>query len=255
MCIVFDDLDEITNQCLAPIDRDESNRGRSWDRCYAFFQRYHRQDALGRREMGELACLHLGFYLASWGMFRGSGALMHKDYTVYGPVIGILHEARYALLWRRTLWRQLLKGGNPVQPDDVNIRLVLELKGRLEEFINGLMLIKSHAADAEHAHATDTIVSKILLGTMCCIPAYDTYFRQGLRIYGIRPYNLLSERSLTRLLNTCRERGLWGRLLEQPIGRYGVSYPIMRVVDLYFWTVGFNSRQRNAKKKARAQGR
>jgi hypothetical protein len=54
---------------------DRYDRLRSWDHCYKFFQ--------GGFEDNELASLHLAFYLASWGMYRGSSFLLDKDYLVH----------------------------------------------------------------------------------------------------------------------------------------------------------------------------
>ena len=79
---VFNDLHIVAEQCLSPIVEDPANRGRSWDRCYSFFQRYHELSREKQKAKKELACLHLGFFLASWGMFRGSGSLMQKEYTI-----------------------------------------------------------------------------------------------------------------------------------------------------------------------------
>lgn len=33
---------------------------------------------------------------------------------------------------------------------------------------------------------TETLISKILLGTLCCAPAYDRYFREKLKLKGIK---------------------------------------------------------------------
>jgi hypothetical protein len=34
-----------------------------------------------------LACLHLSFYLASWGLYRGSSFLLWKDYLVHHDMV------------------------------------------------------------------------------------------------------------------------------------------------------------------------
>ena len=57
------------------------HRYKSWEHCYFFFKKLRNKE-LSERDI-ELAQLHLAFYLASWGMYRGSSFLLQKDYTVY----------------------------------------------------------------------------------------------------------------------------------------------------------------------------
>jgi hypothetical protein len=58
---LFDDLYDVAAECLKPLVKDPANRGRSWDRCYSFFQKYHRFNQKQRQANRELACLHLVF--------------------------------------------------------------------------------------------------------------------------------------------------------------------------------------------------
>lgn len=62
---------------------DENGRYRSWEHCYSHF--------IKARESKEVdydyLSLQLAFYLASWGMYRGSSFLLQKDYKVHIPVV------------------------------------------------------------------------------------------------------------------------------------------------------------------------
>jgi len=40
-------------------------------------------------------CLHLAFYLASWGMYRGSSKLLQKDYKVHATSVKELMKKEY----------------------------------------------------------------------------------------------------------------------------------------------------------------
>lgn len=51
--------------------------------------RNHCFEAFGRLKDLELLSLHLGFYLASWGMYRGSSGLLQKDF--------LIHNSKYHL--------------------------------------------------------------------------------------------------------------------------------------------------------------
>lgn len=230
---VFDDLYQVAEEYLNPIVRDPANRGRSWDQCYTFFQQYRLQDQADRQANQKLACLHLGFYLASWGMFRGSGCLLQKDYTIYAGIIEILLAQKYNGLWQPDFFGNLLADGEEI--DEGQVQLIFQLKDQIENYVNGLPIIRSPNAQEENTNCTDTITSKILLGTLACTPAYDQYFGRGLVASGITRCGSFTSGCFARLLNICRERGLWQQLQEQPIVCHEVAYPVMRVVDLYFW--------------------
>jgi len=241
---VFDDIYEVAEEGLSPIVQDPANRDRSWDRCYTFFRKYHENQAQ-RDTNSELACLHLGFYLASWGMFRGSGPLMHKDYTIYRPLIDLLLRDEYQELWNVNLFQGLLESEDTIPADAPLVGLVFRLAGEIQQYIRGLTIIRGPGKPQEPARCTDTIVTKILLGTLGCTPAYDENFKKGLRKYEVHPYNSdFSRNSLVNLLNTCREARLWQKLSERPIECPGVDprlpLPLMRVVDLYFWFEGYS---------------
>lgn len=230
---------------MAPIVQDPTHRGRSWDRCYSFFQCYNGLNEKEQRAKRELACLHLGFYLASWGMFRGSGTLIQKDYTIYGRIVNLILQHEYETLWKPEFFRNLLTSDNRIQHDSQEISLIFKLEKQIRNYINSLTVIKNHLEDVENAHATDTIISKILMGTIGCTPAYDIYFRKGLSTCEICRCGSFTTTSFARLLNICRENGIWIMLQEQPVEYYGVVYPVLRVVDLYFWTKGFNANYNN----------
>jgi len=242
---MFEDLYELAEECLAPMVRDPSNRGRSWDRCYSFFQQYRALNQEQQQANKELACLHLGFYLASWGMFRGSGYLIYKDYTIYERVIDRLIAQEYEGLWEPQFFEDLLTNENPILENNKQVGLIFKLSTQIQDYINEMTIIKNHRSPEENARATDTITTKILLGTLACTPAYDTYFPMGLATCDIRRCGSFTIHCFVNLLNVCRENELWARLEEQPIEYYGVLYPVMRVVDLYFWTKGFNANMNN----------
>lgn len=70
---------------------DENGRYRSWEHCYSNF--------CHAREKVEVDCdylsLQLAFYLASWGMYRGSSFLLQKDYKIHIPVVKELLQKKH----------------------------------------------------------------------------------------------------------------------------------------------------------------
>jgi hypothetical protein len=70
--------------------RSPAGRYASFDYCFNYFQ--DARDAqetmyLASGDRLELSCLHLGFYLASWGMMRGSGGLHRRSLQELVPVM------------------------------------------------------------------------------------------------------------------------------------------------------------------------
>ena len=82
------------------------------------------------------------------------------------------------------------------------------------------------------------LITKILLGTLGCVPAYDTFFEKGARHLGIKEKNY-NEDSLLELADSYEEHN--DRLEEAQRGmRVGdLTYPQMKLLDMGFWQVGF----------------
>lgn len=77
------------------VARSAGSRYASFDYCFNYFQEA-REDGkvacLSDDRRLELSCLHLGFYLASWGMMRGSGELLQRSLRAFAPVVEMLAE-------------------------------------------------------------------------------------------------------------------------------------------------------------------
>jgi len=74
------DIDANVREFLA--GRNANERYASFDYCFNYFQSFRESGAvslLASSDNVQLSCLHLGFYLASWGMFRGSTELLQKS--------------------------------------------------------------------------------------------------------------------------------------------------------------------------------
>src|SRR5947199_7082198 len=75
----------------------EHHRYRSWEHCYRYFHKPSPIDISADREQ---AALQLGFYLASWGMYRGSSFLLQHAYTAHLGVIDQLVSQPFSALWK-----------------------------------------------------------------------------------------------------------------------------------------------------------
>jgi len=136
-------------------DRDPSLRYASYDYCFNYFHSYKNKADLAVPANLEKSCLTLGFYLASWGMYRGSSFLLQRSATFYKPVIEYLAGACPAAAWSIDADKY----------NDANINLLLKVYSDLKALIpDG----KSHLV----------LTTKIMLGVFGNTPAYDTYFKE-----------------------------------------------------------------------------
>lgn len=144
-------------------DRDPSARYTSFDYCFNHFQQHRTGVAAWGEATGmEVSCLQLGFYLASWGMLRGSSDLLRRSARHLVPLIETLADA-------------------PAEVWD------LDLDGYDRE---GIDLVHRTALDVRRAlrpvEASDILVTKVMLGVFGCVPAFDTYFKRG---FGVSSFN------------------------------------------------------------------
>lgn len=153
----------------------------SFDYCFNYFQSHHEADggaSLAEPQNMEVSCLQLGFYLASWGMLRGRSPLLSQSVKYYEPIIKVISEALPAV------WKIDVDSYS-----DESCGLLLETAKRLK-----------HAFTEP---ATDTLLTKVMLGVFGCVPAYDSYFRRGLGKRGV-PLGRLGRSSLEILSEAYR---------------------------------------------------
>ena len=73
-------------------DRDPNARYASFDYCFNHFQQHRTTSHLGEPTGMEASCLQLGFYLASWGMLRGSSDLLRRSARQLVPLVETIAE-------------------------------------------------------------------------------------------------------------------------------------------------------------------
>lgn len=70
---------------------EPNGRGKSWEHCY-----FHFITARDKHDKDfDYLSLHLSFYLASWGMYRGSSFLIQRDYRIHIPAVVELLSSKY----------------------------------------------------------------------------------------------------------------------------------------------------------------
>jgi hypothetical protein len=199
---------------------DSQHRFSSWENCYLYFRNKKKS---GTKTIADLDCLQLGFYLASWGMYRGSSFLLDKSYKVHKPIIKELLKKEYEKLWNIDI--------DELTSESKEITLLFEL---LETLKNIYM-----RQNNTKKKVTDTLITKVFLGTLCCTPAYDRYFKDGCKKKKIRPYSNFSKKSLIKVVEHYKENKNEFKSASRKIFKSGhIKYPPMKLIDMYLWKVG-----------------
>lgn len=213
--MIVSDIHEKVAAYHGKIEGITNYRYRSWEHCYAFFQKAGQAGLAAHREH---AALQLGFYLASWGMYRGSCFLLQYDYTAHLPVVDHL-----------TLNCQQLWDTDFGSSDDHF------------DLIPDILALKDAIWDAYGpcGQPTDTLLTKVILGTVGCLPATDRFFRRGWQARKLKyswPNRKFAERVLKFSLDHLVElRSEQARIKSIT----GAHYPLMKLVDMYFWQIGY----------------
>ncbi|MGM9916177.1 hypothetical protein, partial [Anaerotignum sp.] len=198
--------------------KDGHGRYMSWRHCYKAFS--ENRNIIDEQTVDYLA-LHLAFYLASWGMYRGSSFLLQKDYKVHIPIVRIIQEEKYNVLFGISA-EDLCKRSNLALLDEIGTR------------IKSCYTEERPAFNGAVNNATDTLITKILLGTLGCVPAYDRYYVQSVKKYHISSgrYNRDSIYCVAKFY--CDNLDEFEKLRHE-INKCGIEYPPMKLMDMCFW--------------------
>jgi len=135
----------------------------SFDYCFNYFQNFYERGKLcdiASKINLQQSCMQLGFYLASWGMLRGSSILLQKSAKIYEPVIYEISKTDYAV-WQIDVSTY----------SDENINKILNLAETISSCLPSSSM---------------TLVTKIILGVFGNVPAFDSYFKNG---FGTHTFN------------------------------------------------------------------
>lgn len=198
--------------------KKENSRYKSWEYCYAIFNRAHTNNDVDI----DLLCLHLGFYLASWGMYRGSSFLLERDYKVHKEVIEEILRPCYDALWGIKC-DELLK--------DDNLNKLMELNKIIKEKYDNIRK-KANIGKLPKSDLSQILTTKVLLGTLGCTPAFDSNFVRAIRSRKIASgnFNYNSIKALANYYKDHKELEDFRKKLKTDI-----EYPQMKVLDMCLW--------------------
>ena len=169
----------------------------------------------------ELTLLTLSFYLASWGMYRGSSFTLQYDHHIFEDVINEILKEKYDSFWDLDM--------KAIVSDEYIASKIYSLALNIDKLLlpyKQFTESKSFLKDTESENVSRTLITKILLGTICCTPAYDRYFCDAVD----KEYNNVSK--LQDLFNML----LIDRTYENLSKKYNL--PLMKVVDIAYFTIG-----------------
>lgn len=273
----------ISEQTNSDLNAQSFSRYKSWEWCYKYFQDHHDLTDFSNDEKESIIdtmALHLAFYLASWGMYRGSSFLLQRDYKAHIPAVkyilaidedseGNLNQdlEKYGILW----------GFDPLSDDECNKAYkklfgtdgekgiywkVKESYGKnCNDGTDETSQNEDKFADSEGS-ASETLVTKILLGTFGCLPAFDRYLKSGISIYNDKYNSKKSNNWLDKSIECKNNKNLFIKLCELynnhikdnaiVLENYPSleNYPPMKKVDMYFWEIGYEVDIQKQLKKA-----
>ena len=216
---------------------DANGRFLSWEHCYGAFAAARVARRKGALPDYDNLALHLAFYLASWGMYRGSSFLLQKDYRVHCRAVEIILESQYDVL-------QGISLADAERDLTAEESFIMGLYNRLKKEYNAKRDSIPEYAEKHFGGASATLITKIMLGTLGCVPAYDQYFCKGLAkmTAKVKAPKSFSERSLRCVVSYVREHEKEfehfrkGRQMRMTLG--GNPYPPMKLIDMAFWKLG-----------------
>ncbi|MCB0737566.1 MAG: hypothetical protein KDC92_08640 [Bacteroidetes bacterium] len=204
-------IETIVNRHINKVKANPYHRARSWDFCFKAFE----SNAIS----SELR-LQLVSYLASYGMYRGSsGLLFTNDKSLEGVI---------ELICSKEFYHLRCKSSSEIKSSAIND--IFKLKEKLAKHLKSIKYLKNGKQKA--ISPTDTLLSKVLLGTLGCTPAYDRFLKKGLKKLAIK--QTFNKGSLKEIIDfaTCNSKSIKNcqDLLQQT---FGIYVPVMRVVDIY----------------------
>jgi hypothetical protein len=228
----LNDFSETVNIFLNDIKEDFNGRYKSFNHCFLTFRKLFeickKQDVSD--SMLDYSALHLAFYLASWGMYRGSSMLLQKDYLIHVEAIKILLKSDYRCLYSLS----------PNEYTDITYNEFDRVVSELSAYYSGIKG-KFHNKE-KHIGATDTLISKILIATLGCTSAFDRYVKAGMILCKI-PYSGLNSKTIKTLKKVCADNqdtldSLMNKIKQD--NDFGF-YPIMKLLDSYFFELGLRA--------------
>ncbi len=201
---------------------DPCGRYASFDYCYNYFHPSNKNDLTKNIEQ---SCLALGFYLASWGMFRGSSFMLEKSSKHFEPLV------EYIASLSDNAWSVDANNFN-----DENIDFLIEQYNHIKEIL----------IQGDNSHLT--LVTKIMLGVFASVPAYDRFFIDSFSniFKGDCGFTVFNKKSLQRIYAFyCSNQSEISEIHLNTVSfvsgeKTNLKYTNSKIIDMYGFTKGFD---------------
>lgn len=181
-------------------------------------------------------CLYLSNYLSSWGMYRNS-FLLWSNYMIHDGALKIIFDTD------DQLWNMNYNNCDEEKLETLINNLNTYYKNKRTAIYKEYnKLFKKNIK--ENRNVSDTLISKILLGTIACSPAYDQYFSIGVKTFfkGKR-LGSFNAHSIKKLLDQKEIQDIL-KVLKKSLNIKYQNYPDMKLLDSCFWQLGYYIEQK-----------
>lgn len=159
--------------------RTPMHRFSSFDYCYRYFYTTSKEQLINDMEK---SCLVLGFYLASWGMFRGKSSLLQRSARYYEAAI------EYISTKPNKCW---------------DIDICCGAEDNIDQLMDLYEDLRARLASPSVSHLT--LITKVMLGVFGTVPAFDQYFIGAFRsIVPGAGFRTFGKKSLAKVLDFYR---------------------------------------------------
>ena len=211
--IKIEELINYVKKFYSEIQNDSEHRFRAWEDCYEAFQTEKNTNYLAKE---------LDNYLAAWGMKRGSSFLLQKNWRIHLPVVEEIIKPKYNSL-RGITCGELKKSEN------------LQKLSELVSFMKSYYNKKRFEIKGTDRNVSQTLITKILLGTLGCSPAYDRYFISGIKELKISSQNFSTD-SILRICDFYENNKEYFESARKEMKiNNKIDYPIMKIIDMAIW--------------------
>lgn len=219
---------DIEKNCRKFMNKRKPNlRYASYDYCFNYFQSFFNSDKtklLNSDKYLKQSCINLGFFLASWGMYRGSGWLLKTSFKVFEPLINYLSDLD------KEYWK--------IDIDSYN----------LNDNINKLLEISNSIKDSfqKKYKPSDTLLTKIMTGIFGSVPALDYYFNIGLFSKQTVSLNIKTLKFIEEFYNYYKNEIDSKKISTIDYNSENFTefmYTKAKIIDMVGWIEGFNNQK------------
>lgn len=203
--------------------REPCARYASFDYCFNYFQEFKNKEEISNKKNIQNSCLHLAFYLASWGMLRGSSFLLQKSIKFYEKLVEYISKKDIEF------WKIDVDSYS-----EENIEKLLDCYNDIKKILSG---------DGKYK-VSDTLITKIMLGVFGNVPAFDSYFKDG---SGLKTLNKESLGEIYNFYKNHKEV-----ISEEAIKiktfdfcnevKSNRSYTVAKIIDMIFFIEGYKNK-------------